>query len=58
MITKSGKRLPDWMSRPKNTPERQDLRNRTFELVAKAMADQWNFSPNSDILETYYECDL
>lgn len=41
-ITKSGKRVPEWYYTPSPSPERQKLRNRTFEGIAKAMAEQWS----------------
>ena len=41
MISKSGKKLAKWYYQPSYTPERQQMRNRTFQGVAKAMAEQW-----------------
>jgi hypothetical protein len=41
MVTKSGKRLPRWYASPSFTPERQQMRNRTFRGIAQAMAAQW-----------------
>lgn len=40
-ITKSGKRVPKWYYAPSPSPERQKMRNRTFQGIADAMADQW-----------------
>jgi hypothetical protein len=40
-ISKSGKRLASWYYKPSFTPERTKLRNRTFQGIADAMADQW-----------------
>jgi hypothetical protein len=39
-ITKSGKSLPTWYNLPPS-PERWKLRSKTFEGIAKAMAEQW-----------------
>ena len=41
MMTKSGKRLAKWYFQPSNTPDRQRMRNRTFQGIADAMANQW-----------------
>lgn len=41
MILKSGKTMPEWYARPKYGKERQDMRNRTFQGIANAMAEQW-----------------
>jgi hypothetical protein len=41
MMLKSGKTMPDWYARPKLGTERQQLRNKTFQGIADAMADQW-----------------
>lgn len=40
-ISKSGKRLASWYFKPSNTPERQKMRNITFQGIADAMAEQW-----------------
>lgn len=42
MISKSGKRLAKWYFQPSNTPERKKMRERTFEGIAEAMAEQWS----------------
>lgn len=39
--SKSGKRLAKWYFQPSNTPERKKMREKTFEGIAEAMADQW-----------------
>lgn len=41
MILKSGRTMPEWYARPKLGKERQDMRNRTFQGIADAMASQW-----------------
>lgn len=41
MVLKSEKTMPEWYARPKHGKERQDMRNRTFQGIADAMADQW-----------------
>jgi hypothetical protein len=41
MILKSGKTMPEWYARPKLGKDRQDMRNRTFQGIANAMAEQW-----------------
>jgi len=41
MILKSGKTMPDWYARPKHDSDRTKLRNRTFQGIATAMAEQW-----------------
>lgn len=43
VTTKSGKRMPKWYNDAWNLPEheRRKVRSKTFEGVAKAMADQW-----------------
>lgn len=41
MILKSGKTMPEWYARPKLGKARQDMRNRTFPGIARAMSDQW-----------------
>lgn len=43
MVLKSGKTMPEWYARPKAGKDRQNMRNRTFEGIAEAMAEQWNF---------------
>ncbi len=40
-VSKSGKRLASWYYKPSPSPERQQMRNRTFEGIAEAMAQQW-----------------
>lgn len=40
-ISKSGKKLARWYYMPSPSAERQKNRSKTFEGVAKAMADQW-----------------
>lgn len=43
-ITKSGKRLPKWYAyadKSKGQAHRAKIRSRTFEGIARAMADQW-----------------
>lgn len=43
-ITKSGKRLPKWYAyadKSKGQEYRADIRSKTFEGIAKAMAEQW-----------------
>jgi len=40
-ISKSGKRLASWYYIPSYSQERQKTRQRTFQGIAKAMADQW-----------------
>ena len=49
-ITPSGKKMPAWMSDPigqdgkkigYNTPEIKKIRNKTFQGIADAMANQW-----------------
>jgi hypothetical protein len=42
-ISKSGKRLAKWYYMPSPSPERQKMRSVTFQGVADAMANQWNF---------------
>ena len=39
---KSGKSAPSWYADSSFTPERQKMRNTTFQGIADAMADQWN----------------
>ena len=41
MKLKSGKTMPEWYARPKLGKARQDLRNKTFQGIADAMAEQW-----------------
>jgi len=41
IVTKSGKRVPKWYYEPSYTKERQLMRERTFQGVADAMAEQW-----------------
>lgn len=41
-VTKSGKSLPEWYNLPPSE-DRWKLRSKTFEGIAKAMAQQWNF---------------
>jgi len=41
IISKSGKRLAKWYYQPSFTPERQKMRERTFQGIADAMAMQW-----------------
>jgi hypothetical protein len=40
-VSKSGKRLASWYYKPSFTPERTKMRNRTFQGIADAMAEQW-----------------
>lgn len=40
-ISKSGKKLASWYFKPSNTPERAKMRNKTFQGIADAMAEQW-----------------
>jgi len=40
-ISKSGKKLAKWYYEPSPSPERQKIRNRTFQGIADAFADQW-----------------
>ena len=40
--SKSGKRLARWYYMPSPSPERQKMRNKTFNGIADAMADQWS----------------
>lgn len=40
-ISKSGKKLASWYFKPSNTPERAKMRNKTFQGIANAMANQW-----------------
>jgi len=40
-FTKSGKRLAKWYYLLPKTPERQKIRNTTFQGIADAFADQW-----------------
>lgn len=42
-VTKSGKSLPEWYNLPPS-PDRWKLRSKTFEGIAQAMAQQWNFN--------------
>jgi len=45
-LTKSGKRLPLWYAyadKSKGQEARATIRSRTFQGIADAMADQWNF---------------
>jgi len=42
MLLKSGKTMPEWYARPKLGKDRQDMRNRTFQGIADAMATQWS----------------
>ena len=51
MTSKSGKRLAKWYHQPSYTPERQQMRNRTFKGIAEAMATQWSI----EIEEKYCE---
>lgn len=39
-VTKSGKSLPEWYNLPPSE-DRWKIRSKTFEGIAKAMADQW-----------------
>jgi len=41
IVTKSGKRVPKWYYEPSYTKERQLMRERTFQGIADAMAEQW-----------------
>jgi hypothetical protein len=41
-VTKSGKSLPEWYNLPPSE-DRWKIRSKTFEGIAKAMAEQWNF---------------
>ena len=52
-ITPSGKKMPAWMSDPigkdgkkigYNTPEIKKIRNKTFQGIADAMAEQWSIN--------------
>jgi len=40
-ITKSGKRVPTWFFMPSQSKKRQTDRERTFQGIAEAMAQQW-----------------
>ena len=40
-VSKSGKRLATWYYKPSFTPERQKMRNKTFQGIADAMVSQW-----------------
>lgn len=40
-ISKSGKKLARWYYMPSPSKERQIMRSRTFQGIAKAMAEQW-----------------
>ncbi len=39
--TKSGKRMATWFYKPSFTKERQEMRSKTFQGIANAMAAQW-----------------
>jgi hypothetical protein len=41
ITSRSGKRMGAWYFLPSQSPERQRMRNRTFQGIADAMADQW-----------------
>lgn len=44
-VTKSGKSLPEWYNLPPS-PDRWKIRSATFDGIADAMAEQWNFKGN------------
>lgn len=49
-ITKSGRSLPTWYNLPPSNPDRAKLRSKTFQGMAKAIAEQWGSYALAEII--------